>query len=325
MLYVPPGIRRGDPDVAYAQFLKMHKCYDVMPKNSKLVVLNTALPVKKALYALIYSGVRSAMLYDDSDRSLCGHLTISDFINILLKYYDRSPEELSTLLSNQVISQWREILKSEDRLKVFRKVGANQSLYDAFIVLLETSYHRIPVLDETSGNPLHFLTHKRLLQYLYLYMNDLPKPSYLYEGVRFLNIGTYESVLYVHPNTKLIDCLARLSEKPISAVPVVESDGTVVDVYARFDAIQIAAEGSFTVLSRTVREALQSRKNAKWFSGVVTCVESDTLLFVIEKLVVAEVHSLIVLNDENHLSGIITVSDVLRYIIMKPQRGIMKQ
>lgn len=49
-----------DPDSeecrVYAQFVKEHRCYDLIPNSSKLVVFDTKLPVKKAFYALVANG-----------------------------------------------------------------------------------------------------------------------------------------------------------------------------------------------------------------------------------------------------------------------------
>lgn len=46
----------GDNDQVFALFMKEHKCYDLIPTSSKLVVFDTKLPVKKAFYALVANG-----------------------------------------------------------------------------------------------------------------------------------------------------------------------------------------------------------------------------------------------------------------------------
>ena len=45
----------GD-DLVYALFIKNHRCYDLIPTSSKLVVFDTKLSVKKAFYALVANG-----------------------------------------------------------------------------------------------------------------------------------------------------------------------------------------------------------------------------------------------------------------------------
>ncbi|MEQ2205564.1 5'-AMP-activated protein kinase subunit gamma-1 [Xenoophorus captivus] len=48
----------------YTRFMKSHRCYDLVPTSSKLVVFDTSLQVKKAFFALVSNGVRAAPLWD---------------------------------------------------------------------------------------------------------------------------------------------------------------------------------------------------------------------------------------------------------------------
>ena len=48
-------------DLVYAEFMRIHKCYDLIPTSSKLVVFDTELLVKKAFFALVYNGEVSTM------------------------------------------------------------------------------------------------------------------------------------------------------------------------------------------------------------------------------------------------------------------------
>lgn len=143
--FPPPDPERN----VYTRFMKSHRCYDLVPTSSKLVVFDTSLQVKqklcfsriecishylmqietfwcdsfylqvkKAFFALVSNGVRAAPLWDskkqcfvgkgdyqsahfhsvshkiklmnDSSCISTGMLTITDFINILHRYY-KSP------------------------------------------------------------------------------------------------------------------------------------------------------------------------------------------------------------------------------------------
>lgn len=57
---------------------------------------------------------------------------------------------------------------------------------------------------------------------------------------------------------------------------------------------------------------------ASWFEGVVKCIETDSLKTVIDKIVKAEVHRLVIVDEEDHVRGIISLSDLLNYLILKP-------
>ncbi|XP_035747055.1 histone-lysine N-methyltransferase 2D, partial [Egretta garzetta] len=91
---------------AYTTFMKSHRCYDLIPTSSKLVVFDTSLQVKKAFFALVTNGVRAAPLWDSKKQSFVGMLTITDFINILHRYY-KSPMVQIYELEEHKIETWR--------------------------------------------------------------------------------------------------------------------------------------------------------------------------------------------------------------------------
>jgi 5'-AMP-activated protein kinase regulatory gamma subunit len=44
----------------------------------------------------------------------------------------------------------------------------------------------------------------------------------------------------------------------------------------------------------------------------------DSLSVVIDKIVKAEVHRLVIVDEEDHVVGIISLSDLLNHLILKP-------
>ena len=56
-----------------------------MPTSCKLVVFDTALQARKAFHALISNAVRSAPLWDSHTQSYVGVLTVTDFINVIIR------------------------------------------------------------------------------------------------------------------------------------------------------------------------------------------------------------------------------------------------
>jgi 5'-AMP-activated protein kinase regulatory gamma subunit len=86
--------------------MKAHKCYDIIPTSSKLIVFDTELQVSKAFFALVYNGVRAAPIYDSKEQDFIGMLTITDFIQILNKLVYSLRNSFNTLLL-QVLHQGR--------------------------------------------------------------------------------------------------------------------------------------------------------------------------------------------------------------------------
>lgn len=314
-------------ELVFAKFMKAHKCYDLIPTSSKLVVFDTQLNVKKAFFALVYNGVRAAPLWDSKKRDFVGMLTITDFIKILQKYY-KSPlggpvdptikQVHMDELEDHQIATWREVLHDYSKPLVY--IDPDSNLFEAIRTLCQNKVHRLPVIDRITGNALYVLTHKRILRFLYLYMHDLPQPAYMERSISELGIGTYNNIATARPNTPLVVALNIFVEKRISALPIIDDTGKVVDVYAKFDVINLAAEKTYNNLDVTIEQAMKSRRDG--FEGVHTCKKTEKLNTIMERIVKAEVHRLVVVNDDTHAVGVVSLSDILSYLVLRPVAGL---
>uniref|UniRef100_A0AAR2L0Q8 5'-AMP-activated protein kinase subunit gamma-1 n=1 Tax=Pygocentrus nattereri TaxID=42514 RepID=A0AAR2L0Q8_PYGNA len=296
----------------YTRFMKAHRCYDLVPTSSKLVVFDTSLQVKKAFFALVSNGVRAAPLWDSKKQCFVGMLTITDFINILHRYY-KSPLVQIYELEEHKIETWREVYL-QDSFKPLVSISPNASLYDAVSSLLKNKIHRLPVIDPLTGNTLYILTHKRILKFLKLFISEMPKPAFLSQTLEELKIGTFENIAMVHSDTPLYTALGIFVDHRVSALPVVDDKGRVVDIYSKFDVINLAAEKTYNNLDITVTKALQHR--SQYFEGVLTCQAHETLEAIINRLVEAEVHRLVIVDDHEVVKGIVSLSDILQALVL---------
>ncbi|XP_059059822.1 uncharacterized protein LOC131853046 [Achroia grisella] len=302
-----------DESQIFVKFFKFHKCYDLIPTSAKLVVFDTQLLVKKAFFALVYNGVRAAPLWDSQRQKFVGMLTITDFIKILQMYYT-SPDVAMEELEEHRLETWRHVLKGSVMPLV--SIGPDSSLFDAIRILITNRIHRLPVIDPDTGNVLYILTHKRILRFLFLYINELPKPAYLQNKLRDLHIGTLNDIETATEETSIIDALKKFVNRRVSALPLIDSDGRLKDIYAKFDVINLAAEKTYNNLDVTLKEANEHRN--EWFEGVQKCTLDETLFDVMERIVRAEVHRLVVVDAEDKVIGIISLSDLLMYLVLRP-------
>uniref|UniRef100_T1P8Y7 CBS domain protein n=1 Tax=Musca domestica TaxID=7370 RepID=T1P8Y7_MUSDO len=304
---------KEDDSQIFVKFFRFHKCYDLIPTSAKLVVFDTQLLVKKAFYALVYNGVRAAPLWDSQKQQFVGMLTITDFIKILRMYY-KSPNASMEQLEEHKLDTWRSVLHKEVMPLV--SIGPDASLYDAIKILIHNRIHRLPVIDPATGNVLYILTHKRILRFLFLYINELPKPSYMQKKLRDLKIGTYDNIETADENTSILTALKKFVERRVSALPLVDAEGRLVDIYAKFDVINLAAEKTYNDLDVSLRKANEHRN--EWFEGVQCCNLDETLYTILERIVRAEVHRLVVVDENRKVIGIISLSDILLYLVLRP-------
>ncbi|XP_059201062.1 5'-AMP-activated protein kinase subunit gamma-1-like isoform X1 [Centropristis striata] len=298
----------------YMRFMKSHKCYDIVPTSSKLVVFDTALQVKKAFFALVANGVRAAPLWDTEKQSFVGMLTITDFIIILHRYY-KSPMVQIYELEEHKLETWREVYL-QATFKPLVNISPDASLFDAVYTLIKNKIHRLPVIDPITGNALYILTHKRILKFLQLFMCEMPKPAFMKQTLGELGIGTYHDIAFIHPNTPIIKALNIFVERRVSALPVVDESGKVVDIYSKFDVINLAAEKTYNNLDITVTQALKHR--SQYFEGVMKCHKMETMETIVDRIVKAEVHRLVVVDERSSIEGIVSLSDILQALVLSP-------
>lgn len=78
----------------------------------------------------------------------------------------------------------------------------------------------------------------------------------------------------------------------------------------------MAAEKTYNDLDVSLKTANEHR-NA-WFEGVQKCNLDETLFTVMERIVRAEVHRLVVVDENDKVIGIISLSDILLYLVIRP-------
>ncbi|XP_037331134.1 5'-AMP-activated protein kinase subunit gamma-1 isoform X2 [Pungitius pungitius] len=300
--------------VVYMNFMKNHSCYNAIPTSCKLVIFDTKLQVKRAFLALVANGLRAAPLWDSKLQRFVGMLTITDFINIL-HYYYRSPLVQMYELESHKIETWRDVyLKSSNRILI--SISPEASLFDAVYTLLKYKIHRLPVIDPESGNVLHILTHKRILKFLHIFWKKVPKPAFMRRQIQELGIGTFKNIATVQQTATLYEALAIFVERRVSALPVVDEQGKVVSLYSRFDVINLAAQKSYNNLDMPMWDAVQGR--SCFIEGVIKCYPYETLETIVDRIVHAEVHRLVLVDRANVVRGIISLSDLLQGMVLTP-------
>ncbi|KAF4623425.1 hypothetical protein D9613_001859 [Agrocybe pediades] len=325
-------------------FLKAHTAYDAFPVSFRLIVLDTKLNVKKALQCLLLNGVVSAPLWNSERSMFAGMLTVLDIIHLIQYYYHTSSYDYA---ATDV-----ETFRLESLRGIEKELGVptppllrdhpSSTLYDAARVLMQTHARRLPLLDndtETGHEVIvSVLTQYRLLKFIAI--NCHRDILQLYQPLRKLKIGTYvaqaradvaEGQDPYHPiatatlNTPVFDVVHMFSERAISAVPIIDEEGVVVNMYETVDVITLVRLGAYQSLDLKISEALNQR--VADFPGVVICSASDSLGTLLQLIKKRRVHRLVVVEGDEEvknggkkgrLLGIITLSDVLRYVIGQP-------
>ncbi|PRP88884.1 CBS domain-containing protein [Planoprotostelium fungivorum] len=283
-------------------------CYGVIPESSKMVVLDMQLPVTSALRALEENNMRSAPLWDETKMEIVGIITVTDFIEILLHFHKQPQLNIFEELQKHKIETWKEIIWGEGGSPALVSAHPNETLYQASQTLLTHRIHRLPIIDRAESNTiLHIITHFRLLAYIAEKMD--PKLSIFSYSVEALGIGTYKNVVTVLKDTPLHVVLTLLSEGRISAVPIIDENGEILDVYSKSDVIVLVKQVSENFLHESVGTVLEYKQKEPFY----TCSKKDTLGPILSQLVRTRVHRLVCVDNTNRVEGVISLSDILNY------------
>ncbi|PKY49921.1 CBS-domain-containing protein [Rhizophagus irregularis] len=296
-------------------FLKQHSSYDVLPVSYRVIVLDTSLLVKKALAALMQNGVVSAPLWDSTNQKFAGMLTVSDFINLIQYYKHSSYSAAMEEIEQFQIQQLRDV---ESRVGApppqLLSIHPLKSLYEACKLLVEARAHRLPLVDVDSETGqemiVSVLTQYRILKFIAMNCIDIKT---LKKKLSEIKIGVYENIATARMSTPVIEIVNLLVERRISSVPIIDEDDKVLNVYDSVDVMTLIRTGSYREMDLPVVKALLRRSED--FPGVHTCTLSDTLHSIFDLIKKAQVHRLIVVDSENRLQGIVSLSDIMRYLV----------
>jgi len=298
----------------FTDFLKAHTCYEMIPASGKMVVLDVELPVKVAFRALIENQIKSAPLWDSTTNDYVGMITVTDFIEILRRFYrtrDQDPPNHHSLFSQEEyqIKTWREILSPS--LPHLVSIHPDASIYEASQELLAHHIHRIPILDREENNTiLQVLSHRRILVFMTANVSAEEKEVLMNRSIGELEIGTFNNVVTVLKDTPLFVVLDLLAERRISGVPLIDETGVVTAMYSKSDAARLASQTDiFDVLDQPVQQFIEP-------GSVFTCKASDTLHHVlVNTMLGCNARRVVCVDSTQRVRGIISLSDIAKFFL----------
>merc|ERR1719430_3014964 len=194
-------------------------------------------------------------------------------------------------------------------------VPPSASLYEAVSLLIQNKIHRLPIVEPETGNVLYILNQKPLLKFLHNYVPNLRSSSHLQKSIFEASVGSYDDIQIATETTTIIEALNKFVTHRISALPIVDGEGRLLSIYSKFDVINLAAEKTYDDLEVTLRDA-NSHKSG-WFEGVHNCRGDESVLDVMERLVKADVNKLVVVDNDEKVVGIVTVSDIIHFLVLR--------
>lgn len=194
-------------------------------------------------------------------------------------------------------------------------VHPSRPLYEACSRMLKSRARRIPLVDidhETERETVvSVITQYRILKFIAV--NTEQHTMLLKQTVREIGLGTYKNIATAKMADSVLEVINLMVVHNISAVPIIDKNNVVLNVFEAVDVIPCIKGGVYEELKSTVGEALSRRPDD--FQGIYTCQEDDRLDSIFTTLRQSRVHRLVVIDDNWHLKGIISLSDILKYVL----------
>ncbi|KAI1390901.1 CBS-domain-containing protein [Hypoxylon trugodes] len=300
--------------IGLRNFLRVRTSYDVLPLSFRLIVLDNDLLIKKSLDILIQNGIVSAPLWNSQQSKFAGLLTATDYIN-LIQYYCQFPEHIDDVDKFR-LSSLRDIERAIGVLPLETiSVHPSRPLYEACSRMLKSRARRIPLVDidhETERETVvSVITQYRILKFIAV--NTEQHTMLLKQSVREIGLGTYNNLATAKMTDSVLEVINLMVVHNISAIPIIDKNNVVLNVFEAVDVIPCIKGGVYDELKSTVGEALTKRPED--FQGIYTCQEDDRLDSIFVTLRQSRVHRLVVIDDNWHLKGIISLSDILKYVL----------
>lgn len=317
-------------------FLSNHTAYELLPESGEVIALDVELPVKQAFHILHEKGVPAAPLWDTSQGQFVGVLSSLDFILILRQLGHHGSNMTEEELETHTIYAWK-----EGKLNLNRRIGQNgvvfprnlihvgplASLKDITLKILQNGVATVPII-HSSSQLLSLSSLSDILKCIYRHfrhsLNSLPV---LQQPICSIPLGTWvpklgdsssQPLTMLRKTASLGSALSLLVEAQFSSIPIVNDDGSLVDVYCRSDITALAKDRAYTQIhldQMSINQALQMGPDANR-QRFQLCLRSESLHNVIERMTNSGVRRLIIVEaGSNRVEGIVSLSDVFRFLL----------
>lgn len=305
-------------------FLKSKSSYDVLPVSFRLIVLDTSLLVKKSLNILLQNSIVSAPLWNNETSKFAGLLTSADFINVI-QYYLQNPDRMQ-LIDQLTLNELKGIEKSIGVKQIeTSSIPPFTSLFLACEKMLESNARRIPLIDEDKLTHreiiVNVLTQYRILKFVSLNCKEIRMLLKPLKDIRFITEKNKTPLSSANLQTPILNVIHILTHNNISSVPIVDENNKLINVYEAVDVLGLIKAGLYNDLSLSVGEALMRRSDD--FEGVYTCTLNDSLATIMATIKKSKLHRLFIVDEETKLIGVLTLSDILKYLLFSDDNEIL--
>lgn len=190
----------------------------------------------------------------------------------------------------------------------------NADLLNIVQILGKYGVHRVNIFDE-AGNLINIITQLAVLQLISSHLDSISDIGGL--TLEQLNIGT-SPVTTINLSSPTIDAFRVIRDRRLYAVPVIDAEGKIVgNVSAKDMRFVVKSPAHMYLLHEPISKLLANLHNDDIDERIpaIACFASDSLELVIRKLSANKIHRIYVVDSNNQLQRVVTLTDILFALI----------
>jgi len=308
-LGVMPESSGDEPKRKLWQLLTSYTVYDILPESAKVVVFDLEVPMNKCFGAFVENDLSVAAVWDSAAGRPGGILSNSDFSSFLRRFHEPGTDSASRALGAYSIRMWRS-LEPHGEIPYPSPESTLLDVCRALTGLRSSS--AVPIIDDDQMVILSMLGFLPILRFCMFHLTPDERESLFSANVREVGVGTYDAVYAAKPSDYLRDVLALMSSRGISAIPLLNDSGSLMDVYSQADITFLARDNTLSCLDKPVGEIRQAQLELTGAGAPVPDKFSpaDTVLQVINRFLELSVSRLLCVNEMGKCCGVVSWRDL---------------
>jgi len=273
-----------------------------------LIHLETTDKLQFALNVLIKKNFYCIPVFSKNEKAFVGFVDLVDIVTYIVSLFDEKSEEFQNMEENRKKYQDISLQTVMDLSKrnPIHKISENSSLYEAMVMFENTSAHRLLVIRKNDADVVHILTQSNIITWLSKHLNHFEEFSKT--KIQDLNL-TAKEILTVRTTDLILFAFQLMAKNQVSAVPVVNPQGSYVGIISAKDLTVIQSKDTFSELFQTCGDYF-----SRWTKPGYLSPE-NTLSEMLLKLHALKVHRLVILDDQKKVIGMVSLGYIIRILV----------
>jgi len=293
------------------------KAKDLVKKGQELVSVNPEISMKNLLNVLKENNILSVPILEEN--RILGFIDVLDISAFALHIWHRYNRFYWS--SMQKFSEFK--LASEKFFNTPARDVINWSARDApplisvdgtaaeILKALERrafKTHRVGLINDDNNQLVNMVTQSDVLRFAAKNMEHLPMID---QPIKDLNL--VRSCVMVRFDIPFIESLSILAQNRISGLALVDFENKLLANFSATD-LRGLLPNCFDMFHATTLEFLRQGTETKSKIPPISCLELINLREVIEIFAAEKVHRLFVVDKDNHLLGVVSLTDVMQIL-----------